>query len=255
MGVRAKKYLGQHFLKDKNIARKIAGLIPTGISNVLEIGPGTGVLTNFLKDKKVNLKVIEIDSESVDYLIKNNILPEKDILFADFLKTDIRNIFGGEEFVVTGNFPYNISSQILFKTLEYREMIPFFSGMFQKEVGERITAKAGNKTYGILSVLSQAFYDTSYLFTLKPSVFLPPPKVDSGVIKMVRKEDFQLDCNEDLFFKVVKTAFNTRRKMMRSSLKTIVKNKEILSSPVFEKRPEQLDFKEFEGVVRLIEGR
>jgi 16S rRNA (adenine1518-N6/adenine1519-N6)-dimethyltransferase len=250
--VKAKKHLGQHFLRDKNIAAKIARTLPESAGNVLEIGPGTGVLTSFLLQNNHNLKVIEIDDESVEYLKDNKVLPAGNIIHGDFLKTNPCEIFDGEEFAVTGNFPYNISSQIVFKVLEYRDLVPVFSGMFQKEVAERIAMKPGSKLYGILSVLTQAFYDVEYLFTVPPTVFLPPPKVNSGVIRMVRKSDYSLSCDEAMFFKVVKTAFNRRRKMLRSSLRELITDPAVLSLPLFTRRPEQLSVEEFEEVVKMV---
>ena len=198
--VRAKKHLGQHFLTDETVAEKIANsLTYSGYKNVLEIGPGMGVLTKYVIKKDIDLHVIEIDRESVAYLGDN--FPDLDgkVHEKDFLKYDIKEIFGDEPFAIIGNFPYNISTQIVFKTLENRHQIPEFSGMFQKEVAQRIAAPHGNKTYGILSVLTQAFYDVTYLFTVPPGVFNPPPKVDSGVIRLVRKENYTLPCDEALF--------------------------------------------------------
>ena len=221
MSVRAKKHLGQHFLRDENIAKKIAdSLTLNGYKNVLEIGPGMGVLTKYLLEKDVTTYVIEIDTESVDYLQANYLNLAPRIIEKDFLKYDLNEVFNGEPLAIIGNFPYNISSQILFKTLEMRDQIPEFSGMFQKEVALRICEKEGNKTYGILSVLTQAFYNAEYLFTVPPSVFSPPPKVDSGVLRLIRKDNYELPCSEKLFFRVVKTAFQQRRKTMRNSLKT-----------------------------------
>jgi len=253
MSVKAKKHLGQHFLKDRNIALKIAATLPDQKMNVLEIGPGMGVLTKLLIGDIYNLKVVEIDSESVDYLADNKILEADNILETDFLKADISNFFEGEPYAIIGNFPYNISSQIVFKTLENRDKIPFFSGMFQKEVAERIAIKPGSKTYGILSVLTQAFYEVEYLFTVPPTVFNPPPKVNSGVIRMTRKENYSLNCNEKRFFQVVKMAFNFRRKMLRTSLKPMINNKVDIENPIFAKRPEQLSYEEFVALVNLIE--
>ena len=222
MDVRAKKHLGQHFLTDQNIARDIVdSLSLEGYKKVLEVGPGMGVLTKFLLEKDVETYVAEIDNESIDYLKKHYPKLEEQHFVGDFLKTDIPIVFGGEELAVIGNFPYNISTQIVFKTLELRDQIPEFSGMFQKEVAERICSKKGSKVYGILSVLAQAFYDVEYLFTVPPTVFNPPPKVDSGVMRMTRKENYELPCDEKLLFKVVKTAFQQRRKTLRNSLKTL----------------------------------
>lgn len=244
--VRAKKHLGQHFLKDEPTALKIAdSLTYSGYKNVLEIGPGTGVLTKYLIKKDIDLKVIEIDWDSVAYLKENFPDLEGNILEADFLKYDIPSIFNGEPFAIIGNFPYNISTQIVFKTLENRDLIPEFAGMFQKEVAQRIAASHGNKTYGILSVLAQAFYDITYLFTVDPSVFIPPPKVESGVIRLKRKENYDLPCDEALFFRVVKTAFQQRRKTLRNSLKIFQLPDSLREDAIFGQRPEQLSTEAF----------
>lgn len=255
MSVKAKKHLGQHFLTDETIARDIAdSLTETGYDHVLEIGPGMGVLTKYLLEKKPKVTVMELDSESVVYL--NEIFPLEhikldttrdkfSIIEGDFLKQNINNVFNNQQFAIIGNFPYNISSQIVFKAIENREFVPEFSGMFQKEVAKRIAEKEGSKVYGILSVLTQAFYDVEYLFTVPPSVFNPPPKVDSGVIRCIRKENYSLPVDEKLFFRVVKTAFNQRRKMLRSSLKTFNLSDSIKEDPIFVKRPEQLSVQEF----------
>ncbi|MFN4761666.1 16S rRNA (adenine(1518)-N(6)/adenine(1519)-N(6))-dimethyltransferase RsmA [Gillisia sp. Q332] len=244
--VRAKKHLGQHFLKDEPTAVKISdSLTYSGYENVLEIGPGTGVLTKYLIKKDIDLKVIEIDWDSVAYLKENFPDLEGNILEADFLKYDIPSIFNGESFAIIGNFPYNISTQIVFKTLENRELIPEFAGMFQKEVAQRIAASHGNKTYGILSVLAQAFYDITYLFTVDPSVFIPPPKVESGVIRLKRKENYDLPCDEALFFRVVKTAFQQRRKTLRNSLKIFQLPDNLREDAIFGQRPEQLSTEAF----------
>ena len=253
--VKAKKHLGQHFLTDEGIAEKIAdSLSYKGYDHVLEIGPGMGVLTKYLLKKDSITHVIEIDTESVDYL-KNNYLHLADrIIEKDFLKYDLKEVFGEFPFAIIGNFPYNISSQILFKALEMRDQIPEFSGMFQKEVALRICSKEGSKVYGILSVLTQAFYDAEYLFTVPPSVFNPPPKVDSGVLILKRKENFKLPCNEELFFKVVKTGFQQRRKTLRNSLKSFEISENIKSNPIFDKRPEQLSVQQFIVLTQLIEN-
>lgn len=253
--VKAKKHLGQHFLTDEGIAEKIAdSLSYKGYDHVLEIGPGMGVLTKYLLKKDSITHVIEIDTESVDYL-KNNYLHLADrIIEKDFLKYDLKEVFGERPFAIIGNFPYNISSQILFKTLEMRDQIPEFSGMFQKEVALRICSKEGSKVYGILSVLTQAFYDAEYLFTVPPSVFNPPPKVDSGVLILKRKENFKLPCNEELFFKVVKIGFQQRRKTLRNSLKSFEISENIKSNPIFDKRPEQLSVQQFIALTQLIES-
>jgi|SRR5699024_2389584 len=258
--VRAKKFLGQHFLKDENIARRIGESISLAqTKNLLEIGPGTGVLTKYLLQKPWNLKVMELDRESVAYLHRdfkqeNFQISDKDftIIEADFLKFNLADIFPEEEFAIIGNFPYNISSQILFKTIENRERIPVFSGMFQKEVAKRICEKPGSKAYGILSVLTQAFYEAEYLFTVPPGVFSPPPKVDSGVLRLIRKENFQLDCEEKLFFKVVKKSFQQRRKTLRNSLKSFQLSEALRANPIFDKRPERLSVEEFISLTNLI---
>ncbi|MFC4267910.1 16S rRNA (adenine(1518)-N(6)/adenine(1519)-N(6))-dimethyltransferase RsmA [Polaribacter marinivivus] len=255
MSVKAKKHLGQHFLKDENIAKKIADtLTENGYNNVLEIGPGMGVLTKYILKKKPKVTVFEIDTESVIYLkevfpveqISIDTSAEKfQIIEGDFLKCNLKEVFNNQQVAIIGNFPYNISSQIVFKAIENRGLVPEFSGMFQKEVAERIAEKPGSKTYGILSVLTQAFFDTEYLFTVPPSVFNPPPKVDSGVIRCIRKENFTLPVEEKLFFRVVKTAFNQRRKMLRSSLKSFNLSLSLKEDPIFAKRPEQLSVSDF----------
>ncbi|MBR9915983.1 MAG: 16S rRNA (adenine(1518)-N(6)/adenine(1519)-N(6))-dimethyltransferase RsmA, partial [Algicola sp.] len=219
--VRAKKHLGQHFLTDESVAKNIADTLSLkNYKHVLEIGPGMGVLTKYLLEKPITTHVIEIDTESVAYLKAHYLNLADRVYEEDFLKYDLSEIFKGEPFAIIGNFPYNISTQIVFKTLEMREHIPEFSGMFQKEVAERICSKEGSKVYGILSVLVQAFYDAEYLFTVPPSVFNPPPKIDSGVLLLKRKTNYTLACDEQLFFRVVKTAFQQRRKTLRNSLKT-----------------------------------
>jgi 16S rRNA (adenine1518-N6/adenine1519-N6)-dimethyltransferase len=262
MSVRAKKHLGQHFLKDERIAKKIAdSLSHEGYHRVLEIGPGMGILTKHLLRAKSKVTVMELDIESVEYLnkdfksnhIKLNTSPEWfQIIGADFLKQDLRQVFGNDQFAIIGNYPYNISSQIVFKCIENRAFVPEFSGMFQKEVAQRIAAKEGSKTYGILSVLSQAFYDAEYLFTVPASVFNPPPKVESGVIRLTRKKDFSLPVDEKLFFRVVKTAFNQRRKMLRSSLKSFNLSVSLKEDTIFAMRPEQLSVDQFVELTQKI---
>lgn len=252
--VRAKKHLGQHFLKDETIAKQIAdSLTLNNYDTVLEIGPGMGVLTKYLLDKKVDTYVIEIDTESVEYLQAHYLKLSNKIIEKDFLKYNINEVLENKPFAIIGNFPYNISTQIVFKTLEMRDQIPEFSGMFQKEVAQRICATHGNKTYGILSVLAQAFYTTEYLFTVPPSVFNPPPKVDSGVMRMIRKENYSLPCNEKFFFRVVKTGFQQRRKTLRNSLKSIGISDDIKQLEIFNKRPEQLSVSEFIDLTCLLE--
>ena len=254
MTVRAKKHLGQHFLKDESIAKNIAdSLTLNGYNDVLEIGPGMGVLTKYLLKKDITTHVIEIDRESVEYLQANYLNLAPRIIEKDFLKININDYFKDTQFAIIGNFPYNISTQIVFKTLENRHQIPEFSGMFQKEVAERIAEKEGSKKYGILSVLTQAFYDVEYLFTVPPTVFDPPPKVDSGVIRLVRKENYTLPVDEKLFFRVVKTAFNQRRKMLRGSLKSFNLSDKLREDTIFAMRPEQLSVSAFFELTTKIE--
>ncbi|MBT8324441.1 MAG: 16S rRNA (adenine(1518)-N(6)/adenine(1519)-N(6))-dimethyltransferase RsmA [Winogradskyella sp.] len=253
--VKAKKHLGQHFLKDETIAQKIADTLSfQGYKKVLEIGPGMGVLTKYLLKKDIKTYVIEIDSESVAYLKSHYLNLADSIIEKDILKYNLNEIFDDEPFAIIGNFPYNISSQILFKTLEYREQIPEFSGMFQKEVAQRVCSAEGNKVYGILSVLVQAFYNAEYLFTVPPSVFNPPPKVDSGVLRLTRKENFILPCDESLFFKVVKTAFQQRRKTLRNSLKTFNLSDKLKANTIFGQRPEQLSVQAFIELTQLLQN-
>lgn len=255
MTVRAKKHLGQHFLNDEDTAKNIANsLSGVGYDTVLEIGPGMGVLTKYLLESEAQINVIEIDRDSVAYLnndFKNEHVnldtsnAKFKIIEGDFLKQDIPTFFNKKQVAVIGNYPYNISSQIIFKAIENREYIPELSGMFQKEVAKRIAEKEGSKIYGIISVLTQAFFDVEYLFTVPPSVFNPPPKVDSGVIRLIRKKDFSLSVDEKLFFRVVKTAFNQRRKMLRSSLKSFKLSDTLKEDAIFAMRPEQLSVSEF----------
>jgi len=240
----AKKHLGQHFLKDENIARKIVSSLQQN-SNVLEIGPGTGVLTKFLSQiPEINLLLVEIDKDSVEYL--NTSYPElkEKIIENDFLKMNIETLFDGS-FSIIGNFPYNISSQILFKILEHRNKVNEAVGMFQKEVAVRIASKPGTKDYGILSVLLQSFYNIEYLFTVNENVFVPPPKVKSAVIRIVRNNVKTLECDEKLFFAVVKTAFNQRRKMLRNALSSFTFNNNENVLLLMTKRVEQLSVQDF----------
>ncbi|MBD3581761.1 16S rRNA (adenine(1518)-N(6)/adenine(1519)-N(6))-dimethyltransferase RsmA [Flavobacterium selenitireducens] len=253
--VKAKKHLGQHFLNDENIARKIAdSLVGSGYSDVLEIGPGMGVLTKYLLEKDFTTYVIEIDTESVEYLNAHYPKLHGKIISKDFLKYNINEVFEDRPFAIIGNFPYNISTQIVFRMLHYRYQIPEFSGMFQKEVAERICETKGSKAYGILSVLVQAFYDAEYLFTVSENVFTPPPKVKSGVLRLTRKENYTLPCDEKLFFTVVKTAFNQRRKQLRNSLKTFGLSEKLRENPIFDLRPEQLDVAQFISVTQNIQA-
>ena len=255
MAVRAKKHLGQHFLKDENIAKKIADtLTQENYKNVLEIGPGMGVLTKYLIDKDLDVIAMELDQESVNYLNEHYKNKNLKVIPADFLKFDLSNFFKGKSYAITGNFPYNISTQIVFKTLEWRDQIPEFTGMFQKEVAKRICENEGSKTYGIMSVLVQAFYDVEYLFTVPPSVFNPPPKVDSGVLRLTRKENYTLPCNEKMLFKVVKTAFQQRRKTLRNSLKVFNLSDKLKEDAIFGQRPEQLSVAEFIMLTQKLEN-
>jgi len=252
--VKAKKYLGQHFLKDMGIARQIAeSLSIDERTQVLEIGPGMGVLTQFLMGNPlIDLTAVELDAESVVYLHKH--YPDLKVIEADFLKMDLKAYFP-DKFCIIGNFPYNISSQIFFKMLENKDSIPCLAGMIQKEVAERIAAPAGSKTYGILSVLMQAYYKIEYLFTVPPQVFDPPPKVDSAVIRFTRNEVSQIDCDEQLFKAVVKTSFNQRRKTLRNSLKPLVEQGHpMYADPLFDLRPERLDVPAFIDLTNRVEA-
>ena len=247
MTVKAKKHLCQHFLTDKNICQKIANQYGNykACNKVLEIGPGMGALTEFLiKRGDLDVHVMEIDTESIAYL--NNHFPslENKIYSADFLRADLKKLMGTEPFAVVGNFPYNISTQILFKCLDYRDQIPEIMGMFQKEVAERVAEKPGSKTYGIMSVLLQAFYDIEYCFTVDEHVFNPPPKVKSGVIRCTRNQREVFPCDEKLFIQIVKMSFNQRRKTIRNSIKQLISGKEF-DHPFLTLRPEVLSVEQF----------
>ncbi len=243
--VKPKKKLGQHFLTDLSIARRIVDCLPAKTTNVLEIGPGMGVLTQFLlQNQALNLLAIDIDRESVSYLEKKFPEHSQKILHGDFLKAEISNFFQGEPFFIIGNFPYNISSQILFRVLDQKELIGGVVGMFQKEVAQRIASPPGSKVYGILSVLVQAYYHVEYLFTVHEHVFSPPPAVKSAVISLTRNDVTGLGCDEIMFTRVVKMAFNQRRKMLRNSIKSLLQD-DGFSHPFLERRPEQLSVKEF----------
>ncbi len=250
LSIRAKKHLGQHFLTDLNIAKKIVDAMSDKTRNTIEIGPGMGVLTQFLLPDFPNFKVSEIDNESVVFLRQK--YPELDIIEGDFLKQNLSEMFSGEMAII-GNFPYNISSQILFKVLEQRNQVIEVVGMFQKEVAHRIASPSGSKDYGILSVLLQAFYNITYLFSVSPDVFSPPPNVQSGVIKLTRKENFTLDCDEKLFFQVVKTTFNQRRKTIRNSIKPLSANISSVDEKHLCNRPEQLNVEQFVEICKSIE--
>ena len=264
--VRPKKFLGQHFLKDLSIAKQIADTVDAyGEIPILEVGPGMGVMTQYLMEKEREMKVVEIDFESVEYLRKTYPQLEDGIIEDDFLKMHLENTFGGRSFVLTGNYPYNISSQIFFKMLDNKDLIPCCTGMIQKEVAERIAAKPGSKAYGILSILIQAWYSVEYLFTVSETVFNPPPKVKSAVIRMTRNEVTNLGCDERLFKRVVKSTFNQRRKMLRGSLKPLFSqlnaeqgcpgkdHSNFLSDELLTKRPEQLSIEQFICLTNNIE--
>ena len=259
--VRPKKNLGQHFLTDLNIAKRIADTVdePYAELPVLEVGPGMGVMTQYLVEKPRPLKVVEIDKESVAYL-KATLFKEQEapIIEGDFLRMDLREVFDGQQFVLTGNYPYDISSQIFFKMLDNKDLIPCCTGMIQHEVALRIASQPGNKQYGILSVLIQAWYHVEYLFQVEPGVFNPPPKVQSAVIRMTRNEVTDLGCDEQLFRRVVKTVFNQRRKMLRVSLKQILSDAQLLTlnsnfSDLLTRRPEQLSIPEFVDLTNKVE--
>lgn len=263
--VRPKKFLGQHFLTDLTTASRIADTVDACPElPVLEVGPGMGVMTQYLIKKPRELKVVEIDFESVAYLREHYPALEENIIEDDFLKMHLEHTFDGHPFVLTGNYPYNISSQIFFKMLDYRHLIPCCTGMIQKEVAERMAASPGCKAYGILSVLVQAWYNVEYLFTVEPGAFNPPPKVRSAVICMTRNEVEDLGCNERLFTRVVKTTFNQRRKMMRGSIKPLFaqldnelgctkSHADFLAQPLLTKRPEQLSVQQFIDLTNAVE--
>ena len=259
--VRPKKQLGQHFLTDQDVARRIADTVDACPAlPILEVGPGMGVLTQYLLPKGRPVKVVEIDTESVAYLKENMPQLGENILGDDFLRMPLDQVFGGQPFVLTGNYPYNISSQIFFRMLEYRDLIPCYTGMIQREVAQRMAAGPGSRTYGILSVLLQAWYSVEYLFTVDEHVFCPPPKVKSAVIRLTRNEVSSLPCNEVLFRRVVKTTFNQRRKTLRNNIRPLLAqidneqrekgmqpkdHTEWLAQELFQKRPEQLSVQDF----------
>ena len=256
--VKPKKNLGQHFLTDLNIAKRIADTVDACPDiPVLEIGPGMGVLTQYLVEKPRLVKAVEIDSESVAYLHENFPQLQDRIIGEDFLRMDLNQIFDGEQFVLTGNYPYDISSQIFFKMLDYKELIPCCTGMIQREVALRIASEPGNKAYGILSVLIQAWYDVEYLFTVDEGVFNPPPKVKSAVIRMTRNDVKELGCDEKLFKRLVKTVFNQRRKMLRVSLKQMfpgmTPREDFYTTDIMTKRPEQLTIQQFVELTNYVD--
>lgn len=256
--VKPKKNLGQHFLTDLNVAKRIADTVDACPNiPILEIGPGMGVLTQYLVEKHRDVKAVEIDKESVAYLNEAFPILHDNIVGADFLQMNLEDIFSGKQFVLTGNYPYDISSQIFFKMLDNRDLIPCCTGMIQREVALRIAAQPGNKTYGILSVLIQAWYDVEYLFTVDEDVFNPPPKVKSAVIRMTRNNVSKLNCDEILFKRLVKTVFNQRRKMLRVSLRQMIPNKvhkNFYEQDVMTKRPEQLTIAQFVELTKMVEA-
>ena len=251
--VKAKKSLGQHFLTDLSVARRIADTM-AGCKEwpLLEVGPGMGVLTRYLIEAGHDLKVVELDNESVAYLQNN--FPDLDgrIIADDFLRLDLKTLYGDNKFCIIGNYPYNISSQILFKVLEYKDQVPCCSGMLQREVAQRIAAPPGSKTYGILSVLLQAWYDIEYLFTVDENVFDPPPKVKSGVIRLTRNAVTSLGCDEALFKTVVKTAFGQRRKTLRNSLRSMLPEPQPKHAELLAMRPEQLSVAQFVTLTNIV---
>ena len=252
--VRPKKSLGQHFLKDNNIAERIAETLDVFQQfPVLEVGPGTGVLTQLLLEKEKDLTVVELDRESVAYLHKNFSVLKDRIIEGDFLQMDLSKLYE-DKFCIIGNYPYNISSQIFFKVLDYKDKIPCCTGMIQREVAQRLAAEPGSKTYGILSVLIQVWYDIEYLFTVDENAFTPPPKVKSAVVRLTRNKRSSMNCNEKLFKTVVKTSFNRRRKMLRNSVKPLLpEGTDILNQDIFTKRPEQLSIAQFEELTNILE--
>lgn len=254
--VRPKKNLGQHFLTDLSIARRIADTVDACPAlPILEVGPGMGVLTQYLARKLRQLKVVEIDRESVDYLYAHFPSLRESVVCGDFLRMDLSDLFAGRQFVLTGNYPYDISSQIFFKMIDNRHLIPCCTGMIQREVAQRIASPPGNKAYGILSVMIQAWYDVEYLFTVDEDVFNPPPKVKSAVIRMTRNATENLGCPWDLFRKVVKTSFGKRRKMLRASLKPLFPRgipATIVAHPMMALRPEQLSVAQFVELTNMV---
>ncbi|MEL6867666.1 MAG: 16S rRNA (adenine(1518)-N(6)/adenine(1519)-N(6))-dimethyltransferase RsmA [Bacteroidota bacterium] len=255
--MKAKKSYGQHFLNRPDIAERIAhSLIHTDqYRRILEVGPGQGMLTQHLLRRDLDLIVVEADRDMVLYLNKNYPQLKERIVSADFLKVDLKALFHGESFGLIGNFPYNISSQILFRMLDYKEQIPEMVGMFQKEVADRVAAGPGSKIYGVISVLIQVYYEPTYLFTVEKESFSPPPKVRSAVIRLTRKAKPETDCSPSLFKRVVKQAFSQRRKMLRNTMKAFIKNDPILDQEFFKQRPEQLSIAEFAQLTQWIEER
>jgi 16S rRNA (adenine1518-N6/adenine1519-N6)-dimethyltransferase len=252
--MKAKKSFGQHFLHDENIGHEISQSLTINDygNRVLEIGPGKGFLTKYLTTQDFDLKVVEADRDMVDYLVKNKVVADSQIIYLDFLKLSLQKVFDGEQFRIIGNFPYNISSQILFKMVNHKELVPEMVGMFQKEVADRVVSKPGSKAYGVISVLIQAYYSGKTIIDVPPTSFTPPPKVQSSVIRLVRNENLELGCDEKLFRHIVKSSFGQRRKMLRNTLKPIVDNTEILDDVYFNQRPEQLGVEQFVKITNLL---
>lgn len=253
--MKAKKSFGQHFLINESAAEKIVNSLELEEKNqrVLEIGPGKGVLTKYLLQKNIDLRVVEADSDMVEYLEREYVELQDKIIFLDFLKLNLKKVFDGHSFLLIGNYPYNISSQIIFRMLKYRNLIPQMVGMFQKEVADRIIAPHGSKTYGILSVLTQAYYTGKMVMKISPGSFSPPPNVNSAVIKLDRKENYELPCDDRLFRTVVKLTFGQRRKMLRNTVKTLIQDPTFLDDDFLKNRPEQLSLEQFIHLTTLIE--
>ena len=251
--MKAKKSFGQHFLHREDLAQKICNAVQVDSGRILEVGPGKGVLTKYLLQNGFDFKCVEADTDMVHYLNEHYPELQDRIIEMDFLKLRLDQVFDNEPFTLIGNFPYNISSQIVFKMLEYKELVPEMVGMFQKEMAVRIIAEHGNKDYGIISVLTQAYYEGKMLFSVSPTAFNPPPKVNSGVIKLVRREEPLVKGSYKIFRMVVKTSFNQRRKMLRNTLKPLVESQEILKDPFFDQRPEQLSVIEFVKMSEMLE--
>ena len=255
--MKAKKSYGQHFLIDEDISSRIADSLSlgNGLNNVLEVGPGKGMLTKHLIDKGFNFKAVEADRDMVSFLEEHYPQLDGKIISEDFLKVKLEEVFDNQPLALIGNYPYNISSQIIFKMIDYKDLIPEMVGMFQKEVGERIVAPPGSKTYGVISVLAQAYYKGELLIAIGPQAFDPPPKVQSVVIKLKRKERLEIDCNPRIFKRVVKQAFSQRRKMLRNTMKAFIKGDDLLQDDFFQQRPEQLSVEQFITLTNWVEER
>lgn len=254
--MKAKKSYGQHFLNKEDIAKRIADSLQQAefLNAILEVGPGKGMLTKYLLEKGTDFTAVEADRDMVAYLEHYYEDIRGHIIMEDFLKLDLSSVFDGRQFSLIGNFPYNISSQILIRLIQYREYIPELVGMFQKELAERVISGPGSKVYGVISVLVQAYYKGEYLFSVSPGSFSPAPKVKSGVIRLIRKDNQELGCDPKLFKTVVKTTFGQRRKMLRNTMKTLIQNEELLKEDSFNRRPEQLSLEDFIELTKLLEA-